>query len=203
MFNRKITFAALTVASVLVLFVVSAGYLSLSSLRVEAQEPSKADAGGSKQKDLLKERLAVVREIAKLSTEAYKAGTASYDEVREANHTMFQAELEKNVSEAKKMEEIAGQFSKTGLATNQTALKAKAERLQAEIALEQAKTKAEGQTGLQHNDHVALAEKRVAIKRAAVKIAQAQKTIAVARLGSLKGQVAEAQAAESFAEKQA
>jgi hypothetical protein len=215
MFNRKITFAAMTVPPVFLLLALSAGYFSLSTQRADAQEPAKAEAKGSKQKELLKERLAVIREIAKLSTEAYKAGAASYDEVREAVRMVLQAELEqcdsdkdritvleKVVAEAKKMEEHAGQLSKTGQAPTRTALRAKADRLQAEIKLEQATTKVGGRTGLELNDQVALAEKQVAIKRAAVKVADAQKKIAVAKLATLRAQVAEAQASESFAEKQ-
>lgn len=225
MFNRKTTFDALTATPFLLVVAVSAG-LSLSSQCVEAQEAANAEAvfrlvnfinesQGTKQEELVKERLAVLREIAKLSTEAYKSGTRSYAEVREATRMVLQAELEqcnsdkdriavleKWVAEAKKMEEHAGQLSKTGQVPIATALKAKADRLQAEIALEQAKAKAGGQTGIELNDQVALAEKQVAIKRAAVKVAEAQKKMAVAKIASLRAQVVEAQASESFAEKQ-
>jgi hypothetical protein len=211
MFNRRISFAALTAAPVFLLLAASAGYFTLSSGRADAEERAK----GTKQTELFKERLAVVRQIAKLSTEAYKAGDGTYDEVREAARMMLQAELdqcdsdkyriaviEKFVTEAKMMEEHAGQLSKAGRAPPRTALKAKADRLQAEIALEQAKTKDGGQTGLELSDQVALAEKQVAIKRAVVKVVEAQKKIAGAKFASLRAQVAEALASEAFAEKQ-
>jgi multidrug resistance efflux pump len=49
---------------------------------------------------------------------------------------------------------------------------------------------------------VAITEKQVAIKRAAVKVAEAQKKVALAMVASVRAQVVEAQAAESFSEKQ-
>jgi multidrug resistance efflux pump len=51
-------------------------------------------------------------------------------------------------------------------------------------------------------DQVALTEKQIAIKRAAVKVAEAQKRIAIAKLASVRAQVMDAQATESFSEKQ-
>src|SRR5262245_2409386 len=192
MFDRKITSGALMATPFLLVLAVSAG-LCLSSRCVKGEESAKAAATGTKQKELRKERLAVVRAIAKLATEAYKAGTGTYDEVQEATRTVLQAELEqcdsdkdrvavleKFAAEARKREEHAGQVSKTGQAPIRTALKAKADRLQAEIALEQAKANAAGQTRPGRNDQVGLAEKQVAIKRAALKVAEAQKKIAVA-----------------------
>jgi hypothetical protein len=215
MFNRKIAPAPLKGVRFFLLFAVLAACFSLSSQRVDAEEPAKSEAKSAKHKELLKERLAVIREIAKLATDAYKAGTGSYDEVREASRMVLVAELEqcdsdkeriavleKFVVEAKKQEEHAGQLSKTGQAPTRMVLKAKADRLQAEIALEQAKAKAGGQTALESHTQLALAEKQLAIKRATVKVAEAQKKMAMAKLTSIRAEVAEAQAAESFAEKQ-
>jgi hypothetical protein len=215
MFNHNIRLAALMAAPFLLLLAVSGDDLSVSPHRACGQEPAQPEAKGAKQKELLREHLAVVREIAKLSTDAYKAGAGSYDEVREATRMVLQAELEqcdsdkdriavleKFVAEAKKMEEHAARLSKTGQAPMRTALKAKANRLQAEIGLEQAKTKGAGQTSLELPDQVARAEKLVAIKRAAVKVAEAQKRTAVAKLGSVRAHVAETRAAETLAEKQ-
>jgi hypothetical protein len=214
MFHRKATFGALTATPFLLVLAASAG-LSPASQSAAVEEPAKADAKGGKQNKLLKERLAVVRQIAKLAADEYKAGTGSFDGVREANRMVLQAELErcdsdkgrvavleKFVAEARKLEEHAGRLSKTGMAPTRTALKAKADRLQAEIALERVKAKAGGRTGLERNDQVDLAANQVAIKRAAVKVAEAQKKIKVAKLASLRAQVAEAQASESYAEKQ-
>jgi uncharacterized protein (TIGR03067 family) len=65
----------------------------------------------------------------------------------------------------------------------------------------EAKTKAVGSTALDSKSQIALAEKQVDIKRAAVKVAEAQKLNAIAILGSIKAQLVEAQAAETLAEK--
>jgi hypothetical protein len=202
-------------AGPLFLLAVSAVCLSISLQRVDAQEPAKPEATQAKLQELLKERLATVREIAKLTMAAYKTLAIPYDEVREATRMLLEAELEqcdsdkariavleKFVVEAKKLEEQTGQLSKTGQAPTRTALKAKADRLQIEIALEQAKAKAAGRTSFDLRDHVALAENQLAIKRAAVKVAEAQKKMAIAKLTSARALVAKAQAAESLAEKQ-
>ena len=215
MFNHTIRFAGLTAVSFLMVLAVSGGDWLVAQHRACGEEPAKPEGKGDRQQQLATERLAVVREIAKLSTEAYKAGAGSYDEVAEARRMMLQAELEtcdsakeritvleKVVAEAKKTEELAAHFSAARQASARTALKAKADRLHAEIALEKAKAEAAGQTGVQLDEKTALAEKQVAIKQAAVKAAEAKKQMVLAKLASLKGQVAEAQASESFAEKQ-
>jgi multidrug resistance efflux pump len=61
---------------------------------------------------------------------------------------------------------------------------------------------ATGAGSLDSSDELALAEKQVAIKCAAVKVAEARKLIAVAKLSGLKGRVAEARAEAAFAAKQ-
>jgi multidrug resistance efflux pump len=188
----------------------------LGNPRSGAEDPAQPGPKRAGLKELQEERLETVRQIAKLTTEAFKAGTGSYEEVREATRLVLDAELEqcdtdkarvtvleKFVDEAKKQEEHVARLTRAGLAPPRAGLKAKADRLQAEIALERMRVKAAGPTAVGPHDQPALAEKQVAIKRAAVKVAEAQKKIAVARLTSVRAQLAEAQAAESLAAKQA
>lgn len=110
-------------------------------------------ATNAKVKALLVERLATAREIAAQIATAYKGGQLSSAAVREANLMVLNAELdlcesdkervavhEKIVAEHRQHEEMLGQ---TGLAISRsTLLKAKVSRLEAEIALERARTKA-------------------------------------------------------------
>jgi hypothetical protein len=131
------------------------GYLSLSSRQTAAEEPTQAEAKSPKLKELLKERLTALREIARLTTLAAKSGTAPYEQVLEATRRLLGAELErcdtdkewvtvleKFVGEAKKHEEYAAHLSRTGQAPARIALQAKADRLQAEIFLERARARA-------------------------------------------------------------
>jgi hypothetical protein len=226
----KIRPAALTATTLLLMIALGCWFLSSPALKAQALGQPGAQAPDLN--ELLKERLTTVREIAKLAAEAYKAGLGSYDEVGEAARLVLQAELEqcasdkervavlqKFVAQAKQLEDHAGQLSKTGQAPTRTALKAKADRLQAEIALRRATANAAGPAAAPNvpagtvplpagptaaglRDQVALAEHQVVIKRATVKVAEAQKAVAVATLVALKAQVAEGQAAEAFAAKQ-
>jgi hypothetical protein len=225
--NRRITIGVRTASSFLLVLAVSAG-LSLGSPRAGAQEPARAEAASAKLKELQKERLAILREMVKQAAEAFRSGRASYDDVGDASRMVLQAELEqcdtdqeriavleKLVAEAKALEERATQIAKTGQGTFRTVLKARADRLQAEITLERVKTRAANPGAKQPpaplpgdpiatdvRGQIALAEKQVAIKRAAVKVAEAQKKIVAARVASLRAEVAEALASESFSEKQ-
>jgi hypothetical protein len=179
------------------------------------QDPVKPEGKADRLKALRTERLAILRNIAKQSTEAYKLGAASEDEVREANRMLHQAELElcdsdrdriavleKIVAETKKAEQFAEELVKKKVGAPRTALKARADRLQAEIALEKARGGGAGQTRIERNDQTTPVDSHVAVKRAAVKVAEAQKKIALVKLTSVKAELVEAQAAEAAAEKQ-
>lgn len=191
---------------------VLASSVSLAPERVDAQESAKP---ASKVQELLKERLATIREMSGLVVQRFKNNQGSFEEVRDANRMLLDAELalcqtnqdrvavlEKFIVEAKNLEKITDRASKTGQGRASAALMAKADRLQAEIALERAQSKAIGSTGVDSKNQIALAEKQVDVKRAAVKVAEAQKLKAVAELASIKSQLVESQAAESLAEKQ-
>jgi hypothetical protein len=215
MFQRGIACAALTAAPFVALLGVSAASVHLVSQHVDARGAAEPGAKDGKLKALQKERLAAVRELAKLATDRYKTGSVSEDEVREAIRMVLAAELEqcdsdkdrvavleKVVAEAKKLEDRVAQLHKAGQAPFGATLKAKADRLQAEIALERARTKEVGGAALETDAQVALAEKHVAIKQAASKVAEAQRKVVLAQATSVRAQVAEAQAAEALAAKQ-
>jgi outer membrane protein TolC len=105
--------------------------------------------------DLLKERLAVLREASALADADYRAGRAPLDRVQQAARALRDAELdlcrtdgerlavlEKVVASAKASEKAAEARYKTGTATKGDLLMATAGRLEAEIAFERVKAKA-------------------------------------------------------------
>jgi two-component sensor histidine kinase len=107
------------------LIVVSCAYRFIASSLVAAQEPAKP--GANRINDLLKERLATLREIARLQSARFKNGQAAVEEVQEAIRRLLEAELElcdslrdriavleKYVDQAKDLEKIATLFFKTG-----------------------------------------------------------------------------------------
>ena len=113
-----------------------------------------ADAKDTKVKALLKERHATLQAIASQTTEQYKAGAASVLQLAEANRAARNAELdlcdtdqervavlEKMLAEAKEYEKRAEQQHQAGSIPFTAALKARADRLEVEIALERAKGK--------------------------------------------------------------
>ena len=214
MIAHKFSSVAAAATSFLFVLAVSA-MLPVSGQRAGAEQPGDAKTERAKEKALLEELQATVRDLAKLSTRSFETGTGSIDDVREATRLLLQAQLqqsdstkdriavlEKFVAEAKKLEEQAEKLFKAGVASSRAALKARADRLQAELDLQREKAKGTRTTSAELPDKVALAEKEVAIKQAGLKVAEAQKKIALARLASVKAQLAESLAAESLAEKQ-
>lgn len=133
------------------LFLIAGGiwYGSADFLRVQAAQPK-----DSKVKELLKERLATLKEIAVQIERAYKGRAMSIEQLQDANLAVLKAELdlcesdkeriavlEKIVELAKTQEKQAVEAVKGGAVSGTTALKAKVSRLEAEIALERAKVK--------------------------------------------------------------
>jgi multidrug resistance efflux pump len=200
----------------LVLLAASAAFWFVPVPRLSAEESAAPGAKGRALEELQKERLATLREFAKLATDAYqKGGTGSYLEVRRATRMLLEAELEgcgtekqriavleKVVAQAKDLEKHAAALYKAGVIPMRTVLEAKADRLQVEIALERAKGRVSAPADLELSEQVALLEKRVAIRRVELKLAESQKKIAAARLTSVRAQVAEARATESAAAKE-
>jgi hypothetical protein len=171
-------------------------------------------------KDLQKERLTTLKEMARLVRERLRSVQGTMEEIRNAERMVLDAELdlcatdkervevlEKHLVEAKNIEKMADQLYKAGQMRTDSALLAKAERLQVEIALARVKAKLaeqppKGNTSQDWNEQSALAEKQVAIKQAGVAVAEVQKKFAIASLSSVKNQYTEAQAAERYAEQQ-
>jgi hypothetical protein len=181
---------------------------------------AKPEVKDSKLKELQKERLATTREFARLVGQRFKNRDGTLEEMMEATRILLEAELdvcdsdkeriailEKFLGAARENERIATNLNKAGQGRESTALKAKTDRLQVEIALERAKVKpavkpAEGNAAQDLHDDVALAEKQVAIKRAAVKVVEAQEKVATDKLATMKSLVVEARSFESYHEKQ-
>ena len=147
MLSRRVGLIGVTVALLLLLLVASPYYWAAASPQAPA-----AEAKDSKLQGLLKERLATLREIAAQTDQAYRAGQATMEQVVQANQSLLAAELDlcasakeriailqKGVELAKQQEEVAMQRSRAGVAPAYVPLKAKVNRLEAEIALERAK----------------------------------------------------------------
>lgn len=109
-------------------------------------------ARSAKEKELMQERLGVLREVGKLATTRYKDGGGTYDEVWYATRMMFDAELEacdsgkerkavlkKFLAAAKNLEAITARLASVDTAVRVWALKSRANRLQVEIYLEREK----------------------------------------------------------------
>lgn len=134
----------------LVLLCITAGgiwYGYVPAPRASAEQPKE-----SKVKALLKERLAVLRELAAIAAKGQQQGVVSFKEVHEANEAVLQVELElaesreeriavleKFVAEAKLHEKHVAPAAKQGQSA--LLLEAKDHRLKAEIALERERQK--------------------------------------------------------------
>jgi hypothetical protein len=103
---------------------------------------------------LLRERLAILRQIATQAARDFESGAASFVQVHAAKEAALRAELdladspksriaihERLVAEAKQHEQHVAHLAQTGMDQPFTVLKAKVHRLEAEIALEREKEK--------------------------------------------------------------
>lgn len=220
MLPGKVRFVTTTGILFVAFLATSAGDLTAPGALANAQDPAKPQKGEDRLKGLLNERLAVSRDCAKQVRERLKSGNGTLEELIEPTRMLLEAELdvcestkeriavlEKFLGEAKDIERLAEGFAKTGRGRTSTALMAKAQRLGIEIALERAKANApaksvEGKAGQDLRDQVGIAEIRVAIKRAAVKVVAAHGAKAQTSLNKIKVQATSAKLAESLAEKQ-
>ena len=126
---------------------------------VRADNPTGKQRGGqtasdSKVRALLKERLALLRDMAKTLDEQHKAGSVALEEVQKANLRVHKAELdlcetdkervavhEKIVGVLKEMEKRVAELHKQAAVSQTDVIEAKVNRLEAEIALERAREK--------------------------------------------------------------
>ena len=178
-------------------------FLSPSRPSIVAQERGKETQKGPTVDELKKELLAAVRSAARLETARFQSGQGSAEDVLASTRMLANAELEACNSDkervaalemilatARETEMAATRVAKTGQGREGTALRAKAERLRFEIALERARSRAaarptEGKASQELRDQAALAEKQAAVKRAAVKVVEAEKTRAEAGLAAI------------------
>ncbi len=128
------------------------GFAALPARADQPADGAKKAEGANKLESLMAERLATLQALLRLANESYKAGTASVEQVSEATRLLFEAELEqcqtnkdrirvleKFVTNAKENERRAEQLVKTGTAPPSATLRARADRLRLEIALERVK----------------------------------------------------------------
>ena len=121
---------------------------------VNLSRRDQAEESARKVKELQKERIATLKQMADAIARLYQSGHGSPEEVYEARLLVLEAELdaaEKGsdritlyksiVDVSKQFENLAEERVKTGRGTLATALKFKARRLEAEINLERAKAK--------------------------------------------------------------
>jgi hypothetical protein len=135
---------------------VVAATLLTASAPDEAKPPRKEqiEESAKKIKELQKERIAALKEMAEITTRLSMNGRTSPEEALEATLLVFQAQLEaaekesdrialykKMIDSLKGLETLAEERMKTARGTAATVLKVKARRLEAEIHLEQAKIK--------------------------------------------------------------
>jgi outer membrane protein TolC len=147
MISQRIPIGLVLVAGVV-------GYFTSEAPRAPAAEPKEA-----RLKELLKERVETLRTVVELSTAQYQQGILDYGKVYQSMHALVKAELdvcesdkeritvlEKLVAVAKKHEKVAEARFKAGGGGQRDVLMAKADRLEAEIALERMKVKAKDPT---------------------------------------------------------
>jgi len=114
----------------------------------DSPKPQAAEANDSKLKDLLKEKLVILREVASAQIDAQKVGQVSFAEVYEANQAVRNAELdlcdtatergvvlEKMLASAKDHENNIALLAEASEVPTIAAIKAKVSRLDVEIAL--------------------------------------------------------------------
>jgi hypothetical protein len=146
MLSREIRFIALGLAAL----VVAGGVASWCGTLPHAA----AAEGNTKVKALQRERHAILEKLAEATNVGYRNGTASLSQVVEANRAALNAELdlcetdkarvmvlEKMLTAAKDYEGAVEAKRKAVQASYADALKATADRLEVEIALERAKAK--------------------------------------------------------------
>jgi outer membrane protein TolC len=126
--------------------------LALAALLAAGAASGAAEGDSDKAKALLKERLATLKLVADRLEAGYKAGTVPVADLMQAAEAVLKAELDlcetakervavlvKLVESAKRREGLVEKMVKAAQATGTDLLRAKASRLEAEIALERAR----------------------------------------------------------------
>jgi hypothetical protein len=137
-----------------VLSVPALGLLVVSLWLPHSERVNAQISQSSRVRELQEQRLATLRNLVEITTEHYKNGQVSSDELRSATRARDEAELdlctskaeriailERIVAEAKRVEEQDADLVTNKLLSRRLLLKATADRLQQQILLESAKTK--------------------------------------------------------------
>jgi hypothetical protein len=148
--NAISRFVHLPICRVLALLLISTALLAPG--RLWSQSPSRSQV--DQVRALQQERLSILRKLSDSIVARYRAGLASIDEVGAASRELSKAELdlcsstqeriavlEKSLAEAKAFETQAEQLAHNKILSDGSALKAKANRLEAEILLDQEMSK--------------------------------------------------------------
>ena len=133
--------------------ILAALAIGMSAL-LAADEPKESTHARQRSDEVeaaLKERLAVLVELQKLTPQAYQNGEASFDEVLAAERDVLSAKLElaatpderiatleQMLENAQRLEELTGQLAQVQEASRTDALRAKAHRLRVQADLLQA-----------------------------------------------------------------
>lgn len=133
--------------------VVIATVLAVSAARSQEAGKNPADAS-AKIKELQKERVGVLRDLAEVSTPLLQRGTYTLDEACEAKSLLLNAEIEIAETDAARIklyeefvesmnlyEEIARTRKAAARGTEADVIKVKARRLEAQIAMERVRGK--------------------------------------------------------------
>jgi RNA polymerase sigma factor (sigma-70 family) len=136
-------------------YVVAGAYVKTGDPLYDVAELSAVEAAratGANVQSLLKERLATLKDLAKAVEADYRTGNATFEQVAHAQRSLFEAELElcesakerlaiheRMLMLAKETEKVVDALFRTAKAKQSDVLRAKANRLEAEIALERAK----------------------------------------------------------------
>jgi hypothetical protein len=141
-----------TIASLTFAVVVSLGCLWIFQNTAERQVIAADDASGAKLKDLISERIDVLKQIVELTVAAHAQSMASVDQVFHAKTALLKAQLEQTEAASERIafleqikqlavnrEQSAKTLFEKGAGSENEILQTKAERLNAEIALERAK----------------------------------------------------------------
>jgi hypothetical protein len=126
--------------------------------RVSLPRLERVDEAAKKVKELQKERIATLTELADMTTKLFQSAHVKFDEACEAQLLLLQAQLDAAEKESdrvalyknfvgmmKDYEKVAQAQVKAGQGLTTAVLKIKARRLEAEIHLEQAKAREAGE----------------------------------------------------------
>jgi multidrug resistance efflux pump len=180
MLPAKIRFVSMAAVLVVALCALSGDRSFNSFTQVDAQKVGKAEGKGAKLKQLQEERLATTVAFERMVMQRVKNNEGTLEELMEANRLTHEAALElcdsdkarmtvleEYLAKTKTTEAIGLRAAKTGQGRESIVLRARAERLRVEIALERAKA---GQGEAKMGDKAPVENKNASGKNASIQI---------------------------------